>query len=94
MKSAEKTKRPDQVVGTLHRVDFKPSVGLGVLVGRWVKPFIPEKNLKQGFAYFLIGIGSWVILRPCADEESTAAVFSSRCHVQELTRPALLADGE
>jgi uncharacterized protein len=39
-------------------------IGLGVLVGRWVKPFIPEKNLKQGFAFFLIGIGTWVILKP------------------------------
>ena len=39
-------------------------VALVVLVGRWVKPFIPEKNLKQGFAFFLIGIGTWVILKP------------------------------
>ncbi|MDG2144542.1 MAG: sulfite exporter TauE/SafE family protein [Planctomycetota bacterium] len=40
------------------------TVGLGILLGRWMKSFISEKQLKRGFAFFLIGIGTWVILRP------------------------------
>jgi hypothetical protein len=39
-------------------------VGVGVVCGRWLKGIIPEERLKQLFAFFLIGIGSWVILRP------------------------------
>lgn len=39
-------------------------IGLGVVLGRWIKRFIPEKGLKKSFAFFLIVIGSWVILRP------------------------------
>ena len=39
-------------------------VGVGVFAGRWLKNFIPDKNLKKAFAFFLIAIGTWVILRP------------------------------
>jgi len=39
-------------------------VGLGVVAGRWVKNRTPEKLLKQCFAFFLLGIGTWVILKP------------------------------
>ena len=39
-------------------------IGLGVVLGRWLKRFIPEIGLKKGFAFFLIAIGTWVILRP------------------------------
>ena len=52
------------------RVDFSFSlqmlvmVGIGVVVGRRLKGLIPDKQLKRLFAFFLIGIGSWVIVRP------------------------------
>ena len=39
-------------------------VGIGVVWGRWLKGRIPEKLMKQFFACILIGIGTWVILRP------------------------------
>ena len=39
-------------------------VGLGVIGGRRLKGFISERRLKQAFAFFLVGIGFWVIIRP------------------------------
>ena len=38
-------------------------VAIGVLSGRWIKGFIPDKNLKKYFAVFLVGIGVWVLMR-------------------------------
>jgi len=38
-------------------------VGIGVVAGRWLKDYIPDKNLKRSFAVFLVAMGSWVILR-------------------------------
>ncbi len=39
-------------------------VGIGVVAGRRLKSYIPDKNLKKFFACFLVAIGIWVILRP------------------------------
>ena len=36
----------------------------GVFLGRWLKQYIPDKYLKKSFAFFLVGIGVWVLFRP------------------------------